>query len=151
MSQAEILLPKKNKGRGIWGKVICCCDNKNINVKYNFQPLWLELLQVKCWNNFGHHTAEEMNIERYEDRFRGEKLRKSMYEGLSERKGESAPDALDRAPRKWETKKKVTQPLIKNLCDLPSGEKSHSVAKATWTNQAPTAQAALVGACINIY
>lgn len=38
-----------------------------------------------------------------------------------------------------------------SLRDLPSGEKSHSVAKATWTNQAPTAQAALVGACINIY
>lgn len=49
-----------------------------------------------------------MNIEGYEDRFRGKKLRKSMYEGLSERKGESAPDALVRAPGKGETKKKVT-------------------------------------------
>lgn len=36
-----------------------------------------------------------------------------------------------------------------SLSDLPSGENSHSVAKATWTNQAPLALAALGGACIN--
>lgn len=69
-----------------------------------------------------------------------------------------APDALysGEGPKKMGNKEESDIALNKEsfrsvLQDLPSGEKSQSEAKATWTNQAPPTPAAFGGACINIY
>lgn len=71
---------------------------------------------------------------------------------------QSAPDALysGEGPKEMQNKEESNLAFNKEsfrsvLKDLPSAEKVHSEAKATWTNQAPPDLAAFGGACINIF
>lgn len=98
-----------------------------------------------------------MNEERSEDRFRGKK-RKKLCEGLSDRKSQSAPDVLSSGQGAKKTGREEESGLLYSkeslkweLKDLPSCEKSHSVAEATSMNRALPAIAAFGTAYVNIY